>query len=97
MERVDQGRMKIFCAQKPEGQHASQRAAIILLRGVALGCVAAVFLWGYAATQFNGLRHPEAMDQAQVACNLTRGDGFTTRFIRPLSIWWSGRHRATRC
>ncbi|MBI5683742.1 MAG: glycosyltransferase family 39 protein [Verrucomicrobia bacterium] len=79
--------MNIFCAQKPEGQHASQRAAIILLRGVTLAGVTAVFLWGYAATQFNGLRHPEAMDQAQVARNLARGDGFTTRFIRPLSIW----------
>jgi hypothetical protein len=79
--------MRIFCAQKPEAQHASQRSAIILLRGVALACVTAAFFWGYAATQFNGLRHPEAMDQAQVARSLARGDGFRTQFIRPLSLW----------
>jgi hypothetical protein len=79
--------MKMFVTQNPEAQHAAQRAALVLLRGVALAGVAAVFLWGYAAAQFNGLRHPEAMDQAQVARNLARGEGFTTRLIRPLSLW----------
>jgi hypothetical protein len=79
--------MRLFGAQNPEAQHASQRAAVILVRGVALACVTAAFLWGYTAAQFNGLRHPEAMDQAQVARNLARGEGFTTQFIRPLSLW----------
>ena len=88
--------MKLFGAQKPEAQHASQRAMIRLVRGVALAGVAAVFLWGYAAAQFNGLRHPEAMDQAQVARNLARGDGFTTRFIRPLSLWRLAERSAAR-
>ncbi|MFA6564439.1 MAG: hypothetical protein WCV00_21220 [Verrucomicrobiia bacterium] len=88
--------MKIFCAQKPEGQHASQQAAIILTRGMTLAAVATVFLWGYTATQFNGLRHSEAMDQAQVARNLACGDGFTTQFIRPLSIWRLVERSASR-
>ena len=79
--------MKIFGAQDSKAQQAQQRATTLLFRGLALAGVAAVFLWGYAAMQFNGLRHPEAMDQAQVGRNLAAGGGFTTRFVRPLSIW----------
>ena len=32
---------------------------------------------------FKGLNHPEAMDQAQIARQIARGEGFTTKFIRP--------------
>ena len=88
--------MKIFGAQMPEAQHAAQRAVVVVSRGLLLAGVAAVFLWGYAATQFTGLCHPEAMDQAQVARNLSRGDGFTTRFIRPLSMWRLANRSASR-
>lgn len=41
----------------------------------------------YSATEFRGLSRREAMDQAQIARNLARGEGFTTYVIRPLSIW----------
>ena len=88
--------MKIFGPQMPGSQDAARRAAAILGRGLLLTGVVAVFLWGYAATQFNGLRHAEAMDQAQVARNLARGKGFTTQFIRPLSLWWLVERSASR-
>lgn len=41
----------------------------------------------YTASQFRGLEKREAMDQAQIARNLARGEGFTTQVIRPLSLW----------
>src|ERR1041385_1159750 len=41
----------------------------------------------YLIEQFRGLELPEAMDQAQVARNVARGEGFTTKFIRPFSAW----------
>lgn len=85
--RADKEYMRIFGPQMPGNQQTAQRAMVILCRGLLLVGVAAVFLWCYAAMQFNGLQHVEAMDQAQVARNLARGEGFTTQFIRPLSLW----------
>src|ERR1035441_10735011 len=35
---------------------------------------------------------PEAMDAAQVARNLSEGNGFTTEFIRPFSIYLLQKH-----
>ncbi|NJL19539.1 MAG: hypothetical protein HC901_04710 [Bdellovibrionaceae bacterium] len=40
----------------------------------------------YYVSQFNGFSNSEAMDQAQLARQLARGEGFTTKFIRPLSL-----------
>ena len=58
-----------------------------VLRGVLLTVSLVAVLLVYAGNQFCGLRYPEAMDQAQLGRNLARGDGYTTRFIRPLSMW----------
>jgi hypothetical protein len=60
------------------------RVFLIVLTGAAL-------LVGYGMKQFNGLKHAEAMDAAQIGHNLARGEGFTTRFIRPLSMWQVSR------
>ncbi len=46
----------------------------------------------YTATQFRGLKEMEAMDQAQVARNLMLGQGFTTKNIRPASMWYLIEH-----
>ncbi len=40
----------------------------------------------YDLREFRNLDTQEAMDAAQVARNLTEGRGFTTKFIRPLSL-----------
>jgi hypothetical protein len=37
--------------------------------------------------EFNGLRTAETMDLAQQARQLSTGQGFTTKFIRPLALW----------
>jgi hypothetical protein len=47
--------------------------------------VLGLFVW-YNARSFHNFKTQEAMDQAQVARNLAQGKGYTTYFIRPLSI-----------
>lgn len=41
----------------------------------------------YTSNQFRGLERAEAMDMAQLARNIARGQGYTTYVIRPLSLW----------
>lgn len=48
----------------------------------ATAAVSCMFLIG----QFRGLAHAKAMDQAQVAREIARGNGFSTKFIRPVAI-----------
>ncbi|MBI5397275.1 MAG: glycosyltransferase family 39 protein [Verrucomicrobia bacterium] len=62
--------------------------------GALLTVVGALWLLFCVHRLFCGLNHPEAMDQAQLARNLARGDGCTTRFIRPLSVWLVAQHAA---
>jgi hypothetical protein len=54
---------------------------------ITLGVLAVLglFVW-YNARSFHNFKTQEAMDQAQVARNLAEGKGYTTYFIRPLSI-----------
>lgn len=52
---------------------------LVLLLAIGIGVV-------YTALQFRGLEKREAMDMAQVARNLARGQGYTTYVIRPLSL-----------
>jgi hypothetical protein len=40
----------------------------------------------YVLFEYENLSRPTAMDAAQVARQIARGEGFTTRFIRPFSI-----------
>lgn len=49
----------------------------VLIAGL---CVFELFL------NFRGLEAPAAMDQAQIARQIARGEGFTTKFFRPLDI-----------
>jgi 4-amino-4-deoxy-L-arabinose transferase-like glycosyltransferase len=47
----------------------------------------------YPAVRFNGLDKRESMDMAQLARNVSRGQNYTTYFIRPLSLWQLKTHR----
>jgi len=71
----------------PEQHHALRETLAATGRAVLLMLGGVLLLLVYGAFQFNGLKHREAMDQAQVGRNLARGEGFTTYFIRPLSLW----------
>jgi MFS family permease len=46
----------------------------------------------YTATQFTGLKEPEAMDCAQIGRNVTMHGSYATRCIRPASLWLLDRH-----
>ena len=49
--------------------------------------VAGLLCWGiYYSRQYEGLVTIDALDQAQVARHFYRGEGFTTGFIKPVSI-----------
>jgi len=56
------------------------RGAALIMMVVALSVV-------YIFIQFRGLKHSEAMDQAQVARSIAAGEGFSTKYIRPLAMW----------
>ena len=52
----------------------------------------------YTATQFRGLKDPEAMDNAQLGRNLMTHGRFITQCVRPASMWYlvknSSQHKA---
>lgn len=66
-----------------------------LEEGAGKGIIRAIFavavlgaLWvAYEFREFRNLSAPEAMDAAQLARNISRGEGFTTKNVRPLSMW----------
>ena len=46
------------------------------------------YLWFYQeANGFRGLAHEKTIEQAQIAREISRGHGFTTKFIRPAALW----------
>jgi hypothetical protein len=50
-------------------------------------------LW-YDLAAFKNLSTIEGMDAAQLARSISEGEGFTTRFVRPFSMFLVKRHRA---
>jgi hypothetical protein len=44
---------------------------------------------------FRGLNSPQAMDQAQIAREISRGNGFTTKFIRPVAFHQAQKAKGT--
>jgi len=54
---------------------------------ISLACLAIMTLMvGYNWRSFRNMASQEAMDAAQVGRNLAEGNGYTTQFIRPLSL-----------
>src|SRR5215472_15707386 len=60
--------------------------ARLLPRIVAASLVMLLIICAYNWFCFRNMANAEAMDCAQVARNLAEGKGFTTLFVRPLSI-----------
>ncbi len=57
------------------------------LRALALTAAIVALAVLYDSLAYHNFSAPEAMDAAQVARNLANGQGFTTEFIRPFSIY----------
>ena len=51
------------------------------------GLLVVILVVGYNWCSFHNLSNPEAMDAAQLGRNLAEGRGYTTQFVRPLSIY----------
>jgi 4-amino-4-deoxy-L-arabinose transferase-like glycosyltransferase len=55
---------------------------------VLTGAVAFVsYLWFFGNAGFRGLNHEKAMEQAQISREIARGNGFSTKEIRPAALW----------
>lgn len=63
----------------------SQFDAGILIRRSLFFLVLILLTLGNLFTLFRGLNAPMAMDQAQIAREIARGNGFATKFIRPIA------------
>ena len=46
-----------------------------------------VNLWMFHESGFKGLNHERAIEQAQISREIARGNGFSTKMIRPLALW----------
>ncbi len=66
-----------------EARHELRRKVLIV--GLLFGFTALIYLI-FQVSQFNDLADVNAMDYAQIARHLIRGEGFTSSFIKPLSL-----------
>jgi hypothetical protein len=69
------------CMSKPQNQFDTG----ILIRRILFFLVLIILTLGNLFILFRGLSTPQAMDQAQIAREIARGNGFTTKFIRPIA------------
>ncbi len=80
-------RLQEWIHQMEEGagaRHIMRAAALLVL--LALGVV-------YNQRQYQNFSTPEAMDMAQLARNVAEGKGYTTQFIRPVSLYLIQKHQ----
>lgn len=61
--------------------------ARILIRRSLFFIVLIILTLGNLFTLFRGLNSPQAMDQAQIAREIARGNGFATKMIRPVAYY----------
>jgi hypothetical protein len=59
----------------------------ILIRRSLFFLILIILTLGNLFTLFRGLNSPQAMDQAQIAREIARGNGFTTKLIRPVAYY----------
>ena len=65
----------------------------ILIRRSLFFLVLIILTLGNLFTLFRGLNSPNAMDQAQIAREIARGNGFATKFIRPVAYNQAKEHQ----
>ncbi len=64
----------------------------VLLALLVVAIVAECFLWFFWNNGFKGLAHPAIIEQAQIAREVARGNGFSTKMIRPAALWQFQKH-----
>ena len=80
--------MQTLVHSMEEGTWVSKLRFILLL--AVLAALFSMFIFdldlGIIKYPFRGLSHAKGMDQAQVAREIARGHGFSTKFIRPIAL-----------
>ena len=67
-----------------------------VMRGLVIAVVIVAVALGFLGWKFRGFASPEAMDQAQVAREISRGHGWSTQLIRPLAVWQIEKNLGTQ-
>lgn len=75
--------------------NSSQLDIGILIRRSLFMLILILLTLGNLFTLFRGLNSPQAMDQAQISREISRGNGFATKMIRPVAYYQatSGKNR----
>ncbi len=81
---VTDGPSRIVHKLEEGGWVQLDQAVAILVAAVDLRHQPLVFQGG---SGFKGLAHEKAIEQAQIAREIARGNGFSTKMIRPAAIW----------
>ncbi|MGB8170035.1 MAG: hypothetical protein WCF18_21205 [Chthoniobacteraceae bacterium] len=87
--RMSERSLQDVVHQLEEG-HWVGRLKLGLLIG-ALGFM--VYLWLFSNTGFKGLSHEKAIEQAQISREIARGNGFSSKMIRPAAMWLFQRNK----
>lgn len=69
--------------------HKTSRGALIM-RLITAFIVITMCVFKLALT-YRGLDQPVAMDQAQIARSVAQGEGFSTKFLRPIEVMTADR------
>jgi hypothetical protein len=72
-----------FVHKLEEGGWAKWIRLAVLVTSVAF----VIHLWMFKESGFRGLSDEKAMEQAQIAREIARGNGFSTKMIRPAALW----------
>ena len=64
----------------------SERNALMTMRWI-LGFIIVSLCMFQLCLTYRGMDQPVAMDMAQIGRQIARGEGFTTKFIRPIDVW----------
>ena len=76
-------RIQHFVHKLEEGGWAKWLRFAVLLAAIAF----VAYLWLFRESGFKGLSHEKSIEQAQIARELARGKGFSTKMIRPAALW----------
>lgn len=74
---------------------SSQIDTGIIIRRSLFFLVLLILTLGNLFVLFRGLNSPQAMDQAQIAREIARGNGFTTKMIRPVAYYQAQKAQET--
>ena len=64
----------------------SVRNKLITMRWILAFIIVSISMFQLFLT-YRGMDQPVAMDMAQIGRQIARGEGFTTKFIRPIDVW----------